>query len=87
LTVFEPVTWALAAEFGGESRATANGLLATSTQLGGIAGASVGGLALTVGGFAFVGLFCLAAAAMASAIAIALSLWAARTTRVEAKAA
>jgi predicted MFS family arabinose efflux permease len=34
LTIFEPVTWALAAEFAGEARATANGLLATSNQLG-----------------------------------------------------
>ncbi len=34
LTVFEPVTWALMAELAGESRATANGMLATSNQLG-----------------------------------------------------
>ena len=43
LTIFEPVTWALTAELAGESRATANGLLATSNQLGIIGGASAGG--------------------------------------------
>jgi len=50
LTVFEPVTWALMAELAGESRATANGMLETSNQLGATIGASVGGLVL-----AFVG--------------------------------
>ena len=34
LTVFEPVTWALMAELAGDSRATANGMLAASNQLG-----------------------------------------------------
>jgi predicted MFS family arabinose efflux permease len=87
LTIFEPVTWTLAAEFAGESRATANGLLATSNQLGGIAGASIGGLVLALGGFPMVGLFCLGAAALASAVVIALKLRVARTTQVEAKAA
>ena len=87
LTVFEPVTWALAAEFSGEARATANGLLATSNQLGIIGGASVGGLVLALGGFPLVGIFCLGAAALASAVVIALKLRVARTTRVEAKAA
>jgi hypothetical protein len=42
LTIFEPVTWVLTAELAGESRATANGLLATSNQLGFIGGASAG---------------------------------------------
>jgi len=65
LTIFEPVTWALTAEFAGESRATANGVLATSNQLGIIGGASVGGLVLALGGFPFVGLLCLGAAVVA----------------------
>ena len=86
LTIFEPVTWALTAEFAGESRATANGVLATSNQLGVIGGASVGGLALAVGGFAFVGLFCLAAAIVAAAIVTALSLRTARASRLKAEA-
>jgi MFS family permease len=49
LTVFEPVTWTLIAELAGESRATANGMLAVSNQLGATIGASVGGLVLIFG--------------------------------------
>jgi predicted MFS family arabinose efflux permease len=68
LTVFEPVTWALMAELAGESRATANGMLATSNQLGATTGASVGGLVLALGGFSFVGLLCLGAAIIAALV-------------------
>lgn len=68
LTIFEPVTWALISELAGESRATANGLLATSNQLGIIGGASAGGLVLALGGFSFVGLFCLGAAVAAAVV-------------------
>ena len=50
LTVFEPVTWALMAELASESRATANGVLATSNQLGATIRASVGGLVLAFAG-------------------------------------
>ena len=66
LAVFEPVTWALMAELAGESRATANGMLATSNQLGATIGASVGGLVLAFGGFSLVGLLCLGAAVAAA---------------------
>jgi predicted MFS family arabinose efflux permease len=68
LTVFEPVTWALMAELAGESRATANGMLATSNQLGAMTGASVGGVVLAFGGFSLVGLFCLGAAVVAALV-------------------
>jgi len=68
LTVFEPVTWALIAELAGESRATANGMLATSNQLGATTGASVGGLVLACGGFSLVGLLCLGAATIAALV-------------------
>jgi DHA1 family inner membrane transport protein len=68
LTVFEPVTWALMAELAGESRATANGMLAVSNQLGATIGASVGGLVLVFGGFALVGLLCLGAAVIAALV-------------------
>ena len=68
LTVFEPVTWALTAELAGESRATANGLLATSNQLGAMTGASIGGVVLAFGGFSLVGLFCLCAAVIAALV-------------------
>ena len=70
LTVFEPVTWVLTAELAGESRATANGLLATSNQLGFIGGVSVGGLMLSVGGYPLVGFFFLGAAIAAAVVVI-----------------
>jgi len=68
LTVFEPVTWALMAELAGESRATANGMLATSNQLGATIGASGGGLVLAFGGFSLIGLLCLGAAVIAALV-------------------
>jgi len=68
LTVFEPVIWALTAELAGESPATANGMLATSNQLGAMTGASVGGVVLAFGGFSLVGLFCLGAAVVAALV-------------------
>jgi predicted MFS family arabinose efflux permease len=68
LTVFEPVTWALMAELAGESRATANGMLATSNQLGATTGASAGGLVLALGDFSFVGLLSLGAAITAALV-------------------
>jgi predicted MFS family arabinose efflux permease len=68
LTVFEPVTWTLTAELAGESRATANGMLATSNQLGAMTGASVGGVVLAFGGFSLVGVFCLSAAVVSALV-------------------
>jgi predicted MFS family arabinose efflux permease len=82
LTIFEPVTWTLTAEFAGESRATANGLLATSNQLGALGGASVGGLVLALGGFVLVGVFCLAAATAAAAVVLGLKVWSAQEFRL-----
>jgi MFS family permease len=74
LTVFEPVTWVLTAELAGESRATANGLLATSNQLGFIGGASVGGLMLSVGGYPLVGFFFLGAGIAAAVVVIGIGI-------------
>ena len=71
LTSFEPVPWALTAELAGESRATANGLLASSNQLGAAAGASLGGIVLALGDFPSVGVFCLGAT-VAAAIVVGL---------------
>jgi predicted MFS family arabinose efflux permease len=68
LTSFEPVPWALTAELAGESRATANGLLASSNQLGAAAGASLGGIVLALAGFPSVGFFCLGTAAAAAIV-------------------
>ena len=47
LTIFEPISWVVTAELAGESRATANGLLATSNQIGVIGGASAAGIVLS----------------------------------------
>jgi predicted MFS family arabinose efflux permease len=87
LTIFEPVTWTLTAEFAGESRATANGLLATSNQLGVIGGASVGGLVLALGGFSLVGVFCLGAATAAAVVVIGLKVWSAQEFRLRIEGA
>jgi predicted MFS family arabinose efflux permease len=73
LTIFEPVSWVVTAELAGESRATANGLLATSNQLGIVLGASAGGLALAAGGFPLVGIFSIGVAAVAAAIVIGIA--------------
>jgi predicted MFS family arabinose efflux permease len=70
LSAFEPVSWALIAELAGDSRATANGLLATSNQLGALAGGSLGGLALAAGGFARVGALGVASALLAALILV-----------------
>jgi DHA1 family inner membrane transport protein len=74
LTIFEPITWVLTSELAGESRATANGLLATSNQLGFIGGASAGGLVLAVGGYPLVGFFFLGAAIAAAVVVIGIGI-------------
>jgi predicted MFS family arabinose efflux permease len=74
LTIFEPVTWVLTAELAGESRATANGLLAPSNQLGFIGGASAGGLVLAVGGYPLVGFFFLGATIAAAVVVIGIGI-------------
>jgi MFS transporter, DHA1 family, chloramphenicol resistance protein len=74
LTIFEPVSWVVTAELAGESRATANGLLASSNQLGIVLGASAGGLLLATGGFPLVGIFCIGIAAAAGAIVVGIGL-------------
>jgi DHA1 family chloramphenicol resistance protein-like MFS transporter len=70
MTIFEPVSWVVTAELAGESRATANGLLASSNQLGIVLGASVGGLVLAAGGFPLVGVFCIGVAAVGGVIVL-----------------
>ena len=74
MTIFEPVSWVVTAELAGESRATANGLLASSNQLGIVLGASVGGLVLAAGGFPLVGIFCVGVAAVGGAIVLGIGL-------------
>jgi DHA1 family inner membrane transport protein len=74
MTIFEPVSWVVTAELAGESRATANGLLASSNQLGILLGASVGGLVLAAGGFPLVGIFCIGVAAIGGAIVLGIGM-------------
>ena len=54
--VSSPFIAILMAEMGGGSRATSTGILATSNQFGGLVGASIGGLMLSLGGFSLVGI-------------------------------
>ena len=63
-----PVTSLLLIDLAGESRATALGLFAMSNQGGAVAGASIGGLMLALGGFSLVGVFCLGAAVIAALV-------------------
>jgi DHA1 family chloramphenicol resistance protein-like MFS transporter len=73
LTIFEPISWVVTAELAGESRATANGLLATSNQVGIIGGGSLAGLVLMFGSFPMVGFFCAGVATVAGAIVIGIA--------------
>jgi predicted MFS family arabinose efflux permease len=70
MTIFEPVSWVVTAELAGESRATANGLLASSNQLGVVLGASGGGLTLASGGFPLVGIYCVGVAVVGGVIVL-----------------
>jgi predicted MFS family arabinose efflux permease len=66
-----PVTAVLLTELAGQSRATATGLFAVSNQLGAVGGASLGGVMLALGGFPWVGIFCLVTAVMAAGVIVA----------------
>lgn len=65
-----PVTSVLLLELASRSRATALGMFAFSNQAGSVAGASLGGLMLALGGFPLVGFFCLGAAVIAAALVL-----------------
>jgi predicted MFS family arabinose efflux permease len=66
-----PVTAVLLTELAGQSRATATGLFAVSNQLGAVGGASLGGVMLALGGFPWVGMFCLVTAVLAAGVILA----------------
>ena len=66
LTVSMPVLMILMLELAGRSRATASGMFGASNQLGSVIGASIGGVMLSIGDFAAVGLFCLVASALSA---------------------
>jgi predicted MFS family arabinose efflux permease len=62
------VTPTLLLELAGGSRTTATGLFAVSNQLGAFGGPAFGGLLLALGGFPWVGLFCLGVAVLAAVV-------------------
>ncbi len=68
VSVSIPVLMTLIMHLAGESRGTAGGMFSTSNQLGGVVGASAGGLMLSLGGFPAVGLLYLAAAVLSAAV-------------------
>jgi DHA1 family inner membrane transport protein len=61
ISVGWPTFLAISTEISGSSQATAVGMLGASNQMGGVAGAALGGAVLAVGGFSAVGFFCLGA--------------------------
>lgn len=63
-----PVYMTLLTELAGRSRATATGMMSASNQFGGVAGASIGALVLSAGGFAPLGLFYFGAAILAATV-------------------
>ncbi len=63
-----PFRTTLIIELAGRSRATGTGMFAVSNQLGVVLGATIGGLALALGGFSLVGMFSLGAAVAAGLV-------------------
>jgi predicted MFS family arabinose efflux permease len=63
-----PVMMTLIMHLAGESRGTAGGMFATSNQIGGVAGASAGGLMLSLWGFPALGLLYLFATVLFASI-------------------
>tara|TARA_B100000745_G_scaffold175818_1_gene115082 strand:+ start:1016 stop:2179 length:1164 start_codon:yes stop_codon:yes gene_type:complete len=70
VSVSMPVMMTLIMHLAGQSRGTAGGMFATSNQVGGVAGASAGGLMLSLGGFPAVGLLCLAATVLSASVVV-----------------
>ena len=63
-----PVVAVMLTDLAGASRATATGLLAVSSQMGILGGASLGGVMLAWGYFPLVGIFCLVMAVLAAGV-------------------
>jgi predicted MFS family arabinose efflux permease len=68
VSVSMPILTTLIMQLAGQSRATAVGMFSTSNQLGGVVGASAGGLMLSLGGFPAVGLLYLGAAVLSASV-------------------
>jgi DHA1 family chloramphenicol resistance protein-like MFS transporter len=67
-SVSVPILTILIMHLAGQSRGTGSGMFATSNQFGGVVGASVGGLMLSLGGFPAVGLLYLVAAVLSASV-------------------
>ena len=67
LAVPLPILMTLMMELAGRSKATATGMFDASNQAGGVGGSSLGGLALSLGGFPLVGALCMGAAVVGAA--------------------
>ena len=68
VSVSMPVQMTLMMHLAGQSRGTAGGMFSTSNQLGGVVGASLGGLMLSLGGFSAVGLLFLIATVLSASV-------------------
>jgi predicted MFS family arabinose efflux permease len=66
VSVSMPVPMTLMMHLVGQSRGTAGGIFSASNQLGGVVGASAGGLTLSLGGFSAVGLLFLIATVLSA---------------------
>nr|ABZ06042.1 putative sugar (and other) transporter [uncultured marine microorganism HF4000_005H07] len=68
VSVSMPILMTLIMHLAGQSRGTAGGMFITSSQAGGVVGASAGGLMLSLGGFPAVGLLYLIAAVLSASV-------------------
>jgi len=68
VSVSMPVLTTLIMHLAGQSRGTAGGMFTTSSQTGGVVGASAGGLMLSLGGYPTVGLLCLVATVLSASV-------------------
>jgi predicted MFS family arabinose efflux permease len=68
VSVSMPVLMTLMMHLAGQSRGTAGGMFSTSNQVGGVVGASAGGLMLSLGGFPAVGLLYLVATVLSASV-------------------
>lgn len=68
VSVSLPVQMTLMMHLAGPSRGTAGGMLSTSNQVGGVIGASAGGLMLSLGGFPALGLLFLVATVLSASM-------------------
>jgi DHA1 family inner membrane transport protein len=68
VSVSMPVLMTLIMHLAGQSRGTAGGIFTTSSQAGGVVGASAGGLMLSLGGFPAVGLLYLVATVLSASV-------------------